>query len=239
LSREDSKWESRDYLSDWASFEKELSRNSRKRVRGEWKQIHSAGKVEFEIFSGGDAEGCEQAVNTALEIELHSWKGKQQSAIACNPSARAFYTAAAQLLNRSGHLRIFLLKLDGRAIAFDFGELAGSNYRSIKVSYDDQYSSLSPGHVLNQFVLRHLIESGCAKTADTVGPMNQANQRWSNDGYFVGRLVIAPGSWISNPPGRSLISLLRAKNAWSGTDSSGVTDALSPTTGLSPSSPLG
>lgn len=207
--------------SDWKAFEASLSRNTRKRARSQWKRIHDAGEVEFEMFSGGSSQEAARALETALEVEMNSWKGRQRSAIANCAEATALYRTAGEHLNCVGCLRIFFLKLDGQPIAFDFGLYRENCYRSIKVSFDERFASLSPGNVLNQWVLKHFSEVGGSEdkaevTIDTVGPMNQAIQSWSNDQYSVGRLVIAPGSWLKNAPGRSLVSLLNVKAAWSG-----------------------
>lgn len=211
-------------FSNWAAFEASLSRNTRKRVRSQWKRIHEAGQVEFEVFSGGTSEETAAVLETACQIEMRSWKGKQRSAIVTCPEAMTLYRIAADSLNRVGCLRVFFLKLDGQPIAFDFGHYNQNCYRALKVSFDERFASLSPGHVLNQWVFKQFLDNvgqiECSGdqpevTVDTVGPMNQANQSWSNDQYSVGRLVIAPGSWLKNAPGRSLVSLLNAKAAWS------------------------
>jgi hypothetical protein len=80
--------------------------------------------------------------------------------------------------------------------------------------------ALSPGHVLNQLVFQHFIADGRVKIMDTVGPMNDANRRWSNDSYRMGRLILAPGTWANNVTGRSLVSLLNARAAWAGSSTS-------------------
>ena len=101
-------------------------------------------------------------------------------------------------------------------MAFDLGLLHQGYYRALKVSFRQPWAHLSPGHVLNQLVLRHFIDSGEASVVDTVGPLNDANRRWSNDSYSMGRLVLAPGTWFSNTAGKSLVSLLNVHAAWRG-----------------------
>lgn len=212
---------------DWNSFEMQLSKNTRKRARSQWKQILQAGCVELEVFTGGNASETDRAFSMAMEIESRSWKQREQSSITCSKEAHRFYSHAVSRLSSLGALRIFFLKLDGRLIAFDLGEYNRSCYRSLKISYDEQYSCLSPGHVLNQMTMRYFLEGGDRDgmaepmaeqetvMIDSVGPMNQAIRSWSNQSYSVGRMVVAPGSWLTNAPGRSLVSLIGVKTAFS------------------------
>ncbi|MBX3422374.1 MAG: GNAT family N-acetyltransferase [Pirellulaceae bacterium] len=197
----------------WSEFESELSKNSRKRVRSEWKKFSEAGQMQLQVFAGVDRVRLAQAMNTVLEIEARSWKGTAGTTIGCRPAARGFYCESVATLDAIGALRLFLLTLDGRPVAFDLGIVGGGVYRAKKVSYAKEYAELSPGHVLNQLVFRHFIESGHAQIVDTVGPMNDANRRWSNGSYRCGRLVLAPGNWFTNATGRSTVTLLRAKAA--------------------------
>jgi CelD/BcsL family acetyltransferase involved in cellulose biosynthesis len=212
---------------DWNSFEMQLSKNTRKRARSQWKQILQAGCAELEVFTGGNASETERAFSMAMEIESRSWKQRELSSITSSKEAHRFYSHAVSRLSSHGALRIFFLKLDGRLIAFDLGEYNRSCYRSLKISYDEQYSFLSPGHVLNQMTMRYFLEGSDGdgtiepmaeqKTVmiDSVGPMNQAIRSWSNQSYSVGRMVVAPGSWLTNAPGRSLVSLIGVKTAFS------------------------
>lgn len=204
----------------WQEFEISQSKNSRKRCRSEWKQISQAGQVRLQVATEDDPDELYQSLELAFQIELESWKGKQQSAIACQPETKEFYSSWASRLHRCGSLRLFLLRLDDQAIAFDLGVVEGDRYRSVKVSYKESHMGLSPGHVLNQMVFQHFIADGRVKIMDTVGPMNDANRRWSNDSYRMGRLILAPGTWANNVTGRSLVSLLNARAAWTGSGTS-------------------
>lgn len=202
--------------SSWHDFEMSLSKNCRKRCRSEWKQMSQAGQVRLQVVDTDTAETLEESFETALQIELESWKGKQGSAITCQRHSKEFYFQWASLLRQCGALRLFLLRLNDQAIAFDMGLVEGDRYRSVKVSYKESHASFSPGHVLNQLVFQHFITNSQVKIIDTVGPMNDANRRWSNDCYRMGRMIIAPGTWATNVAGRSLVSLLNVRAAWMG-----------------------
>lgn len=198
--------------SSWSEFESSLSKNSRKRVRSEWKQLFESGSVELEALASSPPDALTTAMQEALEIEIRSWKGGSGTAIACHKHIEDFFLKAAHYLNQQGNLRLFLLRWNGKAIAFDLGEQFGSCYRSWKISYLPEYGDFSPGHVLNQLVIRQLIEEASVDVCDSVGELTMANRRWSNDQYPLGRIVLAPQSWLLNPTGHTLVSSLKVRD---------------------------
>lgn len=197
----------------WNEFELSLSKNSRKRVRAELKRLNEAGSLRLQVVSDYSPIELESALQTALGIELRSWKGRSGSAIACQAAVQSYFLDACLALHSTGNLRLFLLRLNDQAIAFDLGDQFRDTYRSWKVSYLPDFASYSPGHVLNQLVIKHFIQEASIKVCDSVGPMTDANRRWSNDEYRLGRVVLAPGSWLSNAAGRSLVSTLKLRAA--------------------------
>jgi len=199
--------------SSWSDFENSLSRNARKRARSELKKLSQDGNLRLEIASDCSPVEMERALQNAFEIEMRSWKGHSGTAIACHANVRAFYLEMALALHSTGNFRLFLLRWNDQPIAFDLGEQFLNSYRSWKVSFLPEFANYSPGHVLNQLVLRHFIEETSIEVCDSVGPMTEAIQRWTNDHYRLGRMVLAPGSWISNVPGRSLVSTLALREA--------------------------
>ena len=197
----------------WTEFECSLSKNSRKRVRSELKQLNKIGCVQLDVVSARRPGELATAMQVALEIERQSWKGSSGTEIARHPNVRAFFLNAAQCLNPLDSWRLFLLRLNGNAIAFDLGERFGTSYRSWKISYLPEYADYSPGHVLNQLVIRHLIDDSSVEVCDSVGALTQANRRWSNDHYLLGRMVLAPQSWLRNPTGHTLVSSLKVRDS--------------------------
>ncbi len=201
----------------WEDYEQSFSKNSRRKLRTELKAMQKLGDVQLEIHQSIAKDELHKLIDAAIKIEMQSWKGADGTAMGCDPKITGFFHRWAEAANAAGLLRLFFLKLDGQRIAFDLGAVSHGVYASQKISYLPEFARSSPGHVLNGLVNRHFIETGSADSIDTVGPMNAANQRWSNDSYRCGRLVMAPGSWLSNTTGRSVVTLLNAKSAMRGT----------------------
>ena len=197
----------------WADFEMSLSKNCRKRTRSELKRLSQQGTLRLEVVVGSQPGELASNLREAFDIEQRGWKGKSGSAIVSRPHVRTFFLNSAQSINKTGQFRLFLLRLNDQAIAFDLGEEIGSLYRSWKISYLPEFADYSPGHVLNQLVIRHFIENTSIKICDSVGPLTAAIRRWSNDQYRLGRIVIAPGTWLSNPSGHSVVQCLRTRAA--------------------------
>jgi|GEM_PF-5546469 len=196
----------------WDEFLQSLSKNRRKRMKQEMRLLQDQGEVQFEECRGMNSDQLREAVQEAMEIELRSWKGETGSAVASNPQIRVYFNEWAMRLNGAGHLRLFFLKLNNQRIAFDLGTVANGTYGSQKISFVQEFARVSPGQILNGMVIRELIDVDHVHQIDTVGPMNEANQRWSNDQYRCGRIVMAPGSWLSNAPGRTVVTLLNARS---------------------------
>lgn len=205
-----------------AAWLESLSKNRRKKMRQELRELESAGPVELEVCSGMNSGELAERMEAAMAIEMQSWKGPAGSAIACNSLTREYFFRWAELLCQNGMLRLFFLRLNGERIAFDLGSLAHGTYVAQKVSFLESHARFSPGQALNGMVIGHLIDSGEARVVDTVGPMNDANQRWCNDTVRKGRMIVAPGSWIRNPPGRSLLTLMNMRSAMTGGPGAGL-----------------
>ncbi len=197
----------------WSAFEGALSKNVRKKARSELKKIEQLGAVELDVVANVEESKLSQRLDEALDIEMNSWKGCEDSAIRCHPTIERFYTEWARHLNDCSLFRLYVLRLDGVAIAFDMGGVAAGCYRSQKISYRSEFAPLSPGHVLNQLLIRHLMAEGTIHAIDTVGPLNEATARWSNKRYSIGRLVLAPDSWLKNVAGRSLVTMLNVRGS--------------------------
>lgn len=113
-------------------------------------------------------------------LEMSGWKGKRGSAIACSPSTQLFYDEITRAATKFGYLTVHVLRFDGRTVAAQLGLEYGRHYYSLKISYDEQYASASPGHLLVEQTLRDCIRRGVLEY-DTLGPTAQWKRKWTTN----------------------------------------------------------
>ena len=57
-------------------------------------------------------------------------------------------------------MRLFLLKLDGRIVAFEYDLCGGGRIECLKIGYDEAHSRLAPGNMLMEWLLQRLVTEG-------------------------------------------------------------------------------
>ncbi len=103
---------------------------------------------------------AERDLDQVLHLEGSGWKRRAGTAVMSNPRTEAFYRDFAGAAEAQGWLRLYLLELDGRPIAADYGCAFGGTGFLLKTGFDERYARLSPGLVLRGEVLRTSIEEG-------------------------------------------------------------------------------
>jgi len=94
-----------------------------------------------------------------IAIEQASWKGIGKCGMD-QPRMRRFYWAMLSRLARSGDARVMVSTHEGHDIGYIFGGLAGGLYRGQQFSFDDRYSEMSIGSLLQYEQIRWLCEEG-------------------------------------------------------------------------------
>lgn len=195
-------------------FHASLSKNRRKKLRHDQRLAASQGQLRLVPAHLSPPGQLAPWLAELDAIEQASWKQAVGGTFAQHPAAREFRQRWAERLHADGQLRLYFLELGGECVAFDLGSLASGVFSSWKTGYRAACAGFAPGHLLNALVCEHLIDSGEAHCIDTIGPLDRQHNPWCNDAWRSGRVVIAPGSWLRNAPGRSVVSLLHAWDAW-------------------------
>lgn len=159
-----------DYLS-------EKSGNFRSNLRRKTKKLHNKFSYTIKIYTS--PEEAEKAVQEIIDIDKNSWKEKEGTAISSRNETEALYKNLAKNLSKSEWLRIYIMYIDSKPIAFDYGVLFHNNYFMLKTSYIESMSDYSPGIVLRGKVLEDLFEIG-AKEHDFMWGVEHYKMQWSN-----------------------------------------------------------
>ncbi len=94
-----------------------------------------------------------------MDIERKSWKGRSGSGL-IEPDLRRFYWKLCQRLGPEGRVRLLFARADGRDVGYILGHVRRGTYRGLQISYDNAYSSLSVGTLLQAFQIEQLAAEG-------------------------------------------------------------------------------
>ena len=130
----------------------------RANLRRRRKRLEEKGEVRVERLQGDsltarDLEAC-------LAMETTGWKGRQGSAVVQSPAAHGFHL---ELLSCKAHkdlASLYVLKLGGRPIAFQYGLTSQGVFSLVMTSYDESFAEFGPGHLLTEEVLRDCTARG-------------------------------------------------------------------------------
>jgi CelD/BcsL family acetyltransferase involved in cellulose biosynthesis len=95
-----------------------------------------------------------------VRVEAAGWKGQRGSAIASQSATLCFYRELAHWAADRGVLRLALLRVGGRAIAFDFALEDAGVHALLKTGFDPAYGKWAPGMLLRQEMLRRAFAVG-------------------------------------------------------------------------------
>jgi len=162
---------------DLRTHERALSRNLRHDVERRLRRLCETGSVSIEIANG--RTGLEDLLREGFGVEAESWKGRRGTAIAAHNDTTRFYRDLAQWAADAGWLRLAFLRLDGRAIAFQFDLESGSRYYSLKIGYDPAFERFSPGKLLVYTMIARGVARGF-RTYELLGTEEPWKERWTD-----------------------------------------------------------
>ena len=111
-----------------------------------------------EVHDEGDRLAAR--LEEAFAVEAAGWKERAGTAIASDPSIARFHRLMAAWAAERGWLRLVLLRLDGRALAFDPALETGGRHFALKTGYDPAFTGLSPGLLLRLHMLERAFAAG-------------------------------------------------------------------------------
>ncbi len=158
-----------------ASLHPKLKNNLKKGLR----RAEREGRISFEVVAGQDC--VKDVLAEAIQVEGDGWKGAQGSAIRCSATKSAWYRGLAGWAAGEGRLRLFVLRLNERMIAFDFCIAGDKTIFAVKTGYDENFAGrLSPGNLMRYELMRHLFKDAAFSRYDFMGECNPWKLEWTN-----------------------------------------------------------
>lgn len=145
----------------WPAFEASLRGHFRRELRRRGRALGETGAVSFEVLGGTD--DLERLLDAGFAVEAAGWKGERGTAIASRAGTEAFYRSIARWAAERGWLRLGFLRLDGRAIAFDFALEADGTHALLKTGFDPAFRRFAPGMLLRGAMLRNAFDTGVVR----------------------------------------------------------------------------
>ncbi len=147
-----------DLAEGWESYAARLGRKLRSELRRRRRRLAEQGEVEFEYSDG--RERLDALLDEGFRIEGAGWKGERGSSIASQPATLRFYRSLARWAADRGSLRLALLRVGGRAIAFDFALEDGGVHALLKTGFDPAWGRWAPGMLLRHEMLERAFAAG-------------------------------------------------------------------------------
>lgn len=161
----------------WEAFRRSLSQNLENSTARHHRQLQRLGELAFEEITGGDR--LPAVLEECFRLEAAGWKASYGSPILSRKDTLRFYTDLARRGAAAGALAVYILRLDGRLIAFEYCLRAGQRIDMLKISYSPDLARYSPGNVLRYLILKTEIERG--RTAIYhMGRSSEWKLRWAN-----------------------------------------------------------
>lgn len=116
----------------------------------------------YEIMKHTQSE-IENAMGEVLSVSRKTWKYPQGTAMASNPQDSAFYQHLAREASHRGWLNLWVLKLNGKPIAYVFNLVYKNRIFALDIGYDTSYAKYSPGLFLIAHVIKDCFENGLSE----------------------------------------------------------------------------
>ena len=104
-----------------------------------------------------------EAMRDGLRIEAAAWKGDQGTAIISDSAVTEFYTRLAEREATEGRLRLSFLRVGGKRISFSYILASEKTLYGVKIGYDPEYHTYSPGNMLLNLILQEACADGMAE----------------------------------------------------------------------------
>lgn len=172
---------------EWEPYWQGLSKNLRSSVRRRRKGLDKEGVVEIEVFAGG--EGLAGLLGECFKLEAGGWKGERGTAIESNPDTLRFYTELAEWAAGAGLLRLSLLRLDGRVIAFNYSLEDERRHYLLKLGHEVALGDLSPGVVLTAAMVERAFQTDL-ESYEFLGDPDRYKLQWATGSRRLVRLQL-------------------------------------------------
>jgi len=188
----------------------------RRNLRRGRRWLDERGDVSLDIVI--DEAELARALREGFAVEAAGWKGRRHTAINSDFETRTFYEQVGRWAASRGLLRLFLLRVDGRAVSFEFVLQDRDRLYDLKGGFDEAFGRASPGALITNEILRYGARQGLS-TMELLGDIEHWKSRWAtgvrkrHQVQVFGHGPVAAADWLvharARPLARSLLPRTR------------------------------
>ncbi len=142
---------------DWNTYERSISSSRRSSLRRSRRRADELGKVTFD-FRSPRFEEVDAMLEEVFAVEAAGWKGREGTAMKSRSALREFFLFYTRTATNNNLARICSMRLNGKAIAVLLGVEFADRFWVLKIGFDEQWASCSPGILLMHEVIRWAFE---------------------------------------------------------------------------------
>jgi len=141
-----------------------------------------------------------------LALEATGWKGRNGTAMACDPAHGAWFEQICASMRAAGRLQMLALEANGSTLAMKCNLVADEGAFCFKIAHDEQYARHSPGVLLEVDAVHCFHEQGRLQWMDSCAEPTNAmiNGLWP-DRRRLATVLLPTHGWL----GRAMTPLLR------------------------------
>jgi len=159
----------------WEAHLKRISSKERGKIGLRTRRLES--KYQIQIRKCKEEGEIDSLLEALYELHGKHWKLRGLPGTLHVPARRQFYAELARLLLARQRLEFWVLELEGRVVAAQFGLRHGESVFSLQEGFDPDYRADSVGYVLRSQVLKQLIVDG-VRRYDFLGGTDESKMRW-------------------------------------------------------------
>lgn len=160
----------------WGAFTQSLASEDRKNLERYSRRLRS--RYSVDIFRCEKRSELSEHLESLFQLHQGRWQAVGQPGSFASPERREFYRVLGERLMQRGFLEFWVLQLEGKTAAVQFGFRYRDRVFQLQEGYDRQHASDRVGFVLRGAVLQHLI-SQQVRTYDFLGGSDSYKARWN------------------------------------------------------------
>ena len=173
----------------WDSYLATLGSEHRYNFRRRLKALNKQFQFSFEPVRSEEERKI--ALNTLIHLHNLRWRGRGQSDAFCSTRLISFHDQVSALALERGWLRLFTLRLDGRAVASLYGFSYNRVFYFYQSGLDPAYSKYSVGLVAMGLAIKSAIDEGLEEYNLLCGA-EEYKSHWAQQAHMLTKLELYP-----------------------------------------------
>lgn len=162
--------------SDWDTYFLNRSARFRKTLKNEINRINKLGSITIEEIT--NSNNLNSVLSEVFEVSARSWKGKEKSDISKSKENQRFFLTLSEAAVKKGWLSIWLLRVNGKAIAMEYHLKCKKRVYALRGDFDEEYRYFCPGAILDYNIVRNMFQNGVVEY-DMCGGASEYKMKWT------------------------------------------------------------